>query len=49
VGLGATQTYYEVACKDGAGYILQVPLKTGGPTISATPAWPSPDSKVKCT
>ncbi len=50
VGLGATQTYYEVACKDGAGYILQVPLKTGGPTISATTCLAfGPDSKVKCT
>ena len=50
VGLGATQTYYEVACKDGAGYILQVPQKAGGPAISATNCLAfGPQSKVQCT
>ena len=50
VGLGATQTYYEVACKDGSGYILQVPMKAGGPALTATTCLAfGPESKVKCT
>ena len=50
IGMGANQTYYEVACKDGSGYILQVPLKAGGPAISATTCLAfGPESKVKCT
>ena len=50
VGLGTSQTYYEVACKDGTGYILQAPLKAGGPPVSATTCLAfGPESKVKCT
>ena len=50
IGVGATQTYYEVACKDGAGFILQAPLKPGGPPLSATSCLAfGPESKVKCT
>jgi hypothetical protein len=50
VGLGATQTYYEVACKDGTGYILQVPQAAGGPAVSATTCLAfGPQSKVQCT
>jgi hypothetical protein len=50
IGLGATQTYYEVACKDGSGYIVQAPLKAGGPAVSATTCLAfGSESKVKCT
>ena len=50
VGLGSNQTYYEIACKDGEGYILQVPQKAGGPAMIATTCLAfGPESKVKCT
>jgi len=50
IGLGATQTYYEIACKDGTGFIMTTPIKAGGPAVTATTCLAfGESSKVKCT
>jgi hypothetical protein len=49
IGVGQTQTYYEVACKDGSGVILMAPNKPDGPPIVAANCLQfGPDSKAKC-
>jgi hypothetical protein len=48
IGSSADVTYYEVACHEGSGYVLQAPKAPGATPVATMCLAFGPDSNVKC-